>query len=375
MRDVLIVGGGPVGTMLGCLLALRGLDVQVLERRTEPSLRSRAIGIHPPLLGVLEQVGVAEALVRRATHVEEGSVRCDGRTLGRLSFSALPTPYPYVAMLPQYETESLLRERFQELRPGGLRGGVSVSEVRRRHDYAEVVTDAGETFQARYVVGADGARSRVRESAGLPWLAVGGRETYLMCDYGDTGIYGADAVLYFERGGVVESFPLPDGTRRWVAMTDFLAEHASSSDLADVVRHRTGAVVGQARGVASAFEVQQHRTNRMVAGRVLLVGDAAHQISPIGGQGMNLGWLEAAALAPALARAVAEGDAAASALAMYSRTRMRAARMAMRQAGFNMSMGRPVRGLRLQARNALVRTLAVPPTSALVARAFTMRWL
>lgn len=375
MRDVLIVGGGPVGTMLACLLALRGLDVQVLEQRTEPSTRSRAIGIHPPLLAVLEQIGVAEALVRRATHVEDGTVHCDGRLLGRLSFSALPTPYPFVAMLPQYETESLLRARFEQLRPGGLRGGVTATGVRQLADHVEVDTGDGETLRARYVVAADGARSLVRESAGIGWTPRGGRETYLMCDYADTGIYGETAVLYFERGGVVESFPLPDGTRRWVAMTDFLATDASSRDLADIVRHRTGAVVGEARGVASAFEVQQNRAPRMVAGRIVLVGDAAHQISPIGGQGMNLGWLDAAALAPALERALAEVDAAASVLAAYSRTRIRAARMAMRQAGFNMSMGRPVRGVRLHTRNALVRSLAVPPTSALVARAFTMRWL
>ncbi|KFF60198.1 hypothetical protein JF66_05995 [Cryobacterium sp. MLB-32] len=375
MRDVLIVGGGPVGTMLACLLAVEGLDVEVLEQRTEPSMRSRAIGIHPPLLAVLEQIGVAEDLVGRATHVEEGTVHCDGRMLGRMSFSALPTRYPFVAMLPQYETESLLRARFAHLRPGGLRGGVTVTDVRDRTDHAEVVTDAGEILQARYVVAADGARSRVRESAGMPWTDVGGRQTYLMCDYADTGMHGDTAVLYFERGGVVESFPLPDGTRRWVAITDFLAPHASSGELADIIRHRTGAAVGEPRGVASAFEVQQRRAHGLVRGRVALVGDAGHQISPIGGQGMNLGWLDAAELAPALARAVADADAAASALAAYSRRRMRAARMAMRQAGFNMSMGRPVRGVRLVARNALVRTLAVPPTNALVARAFTMRWL
>lgn len=375
MRDVLIVGGGPVGALLACLLAVRGLDVAVLEQRSEPSMRSRAIGIHPPLLAVLEQIGVAEELLRRATHVREGSVQCDGRVLGRLSFSGLPTPYPFVAMLPQYETESLLRARLEQLRPAALRGGVTVTEVRQRPCCAEVVTDAGETLQARYVVAADGARSRVRASAGLRWTAVGGRETYLMSDYADTGIHGDVAVLYFERGGVVESFPLPDGTRRWVAMTDFLATDASSSDLAELIRHRTGAAVGEPRGAASAFQVQQRRSNRMVAGRVALVGDAAHQISPIGGQGMNLGWLDAAALAPALERALSGAGDAASVLSTYSRTRMRAARMAMRQAGFNMSMGRPVRGVRLHARNALVRTLAVPPTNALVARAFTMRWL
>ena len=378
MRDVVIVGGGPVGTMLASLLAVRGLDVQVLEQRTEPSLRSRAIGIHPPLLQILDEIGVTDSLVKRAVHVTRGSVLCDGRTLGRLSFTDLPTRHRFVAMLPQYETEALLRERFEQLRPGAFRGGAEVTGVTEVGDHVEVTTAGGETFQARYVVAADGARSRVREAAGIGWQALGSHETYLMCDYVDTGNHGAAALLYFERGGVVESFPLPDGHRRWVAMTDFLATTASSTDLADIIRHRTGTSVTQPRGTASPFEVQQRIADRFVAGRVVLVGDAAHQISPIGGQGMNLGWLDAAALAPALARALSESGSAGAgeaALAAYSRTRRRSARTAMLQAGFNMSMGRPARGLRLRARNALVRTLAVPPTNAVVARAFTMRWL
>jgi len=62
-------------------------------------------------------------------------------------------------------------------------------------------------------------------------------------------------------------------------------------------------------------------------------------------------------------------------LAGYDRRRRRSARMAARQAGFNMAMGRPARGLRLRLRNGAVRLLAQPPLNGLLARAFTMRWL
>jgi 2-polyprenyl-6-methoxyphenol hydroxylase-like FAD-dependent oxidoreductase len=111
------------------------------------------------------------------------------------------------------------------------------------------------------------------------------------------------------------------------------------------------------------------------AGRIVLVGDAAHEISPIGGQGMNLGWLDAVALAPALQRALLDPAAAASVLAKYDRTRRSAGRRAALQAGFNMNMGRPAHGARLRARNAVVRSLTLPPANEVVARAFTMRWL
>jgi 2-polyprenyl-6-methoxyphenol hydroxylase-like FAD-dependent oxidoreductase len=388
MRDVVIVGGGPVGTMLAGVLAVGGLDVEVLEQRERPSLRSRAIGIHPPSLRALARIGIADALLERAVQIRAGEVRCDGRKLGQLSFARAASEYPFVASLPQFETEALLRDRFEQLRPGRYRSGVTVTGVHEGGDSALVSTDSG-PIEARYVIGADGARSRVRHAADIAWRQLGGRETYLMGDFADPGAGNTDAVLYFERGGVVESFPLPGARRRWVAMTDFLAADADSADLAALIRHRTGVSVAEPLGTASAFAVQQRLAGRMHSeprqtsrrggprpvGRIVLVGDAAHQISPIGGQGMNLGWLDAVALAPVLQRALLDPGAAASVLSVYDRTRRGAARRAAVQAGFNMKMGRPAHGLRLGTRNALVRALTLPPANRLVARAFTMRWL
>ncbi|TFD73359.1 FAD-dependent monooxygenase [Cryobacterium sp. Sr8] len=413
MRDVVIVGGGPVGILLGCLLAVRGVDVEVLEQRRQPSMRSRAIGIHPPSLGALEQIGVADDLIARAVRIRGGVVSCDGRTLGRLSFAEAAARYPFVVALPQYETEALLRARFEQLRPGGLRPGVTVLGVRDVGDHVEVTARGRGSVRARYVVGADGARSVVRDALHIGWTSHGGGETYLMGDFAEPGEGGAgagnagvrgegaagaasggagssgeagsgaagaasgsgEAVLYFERGGVVESFPLPNGRRRWVALTDGLVTDACSADLAGIIRDRTGVLLPPSADPPSAFSVRQRLADRMLAGRVVLVGDAAHEISPIGGQGMNLGWLDAVALAPAVALALADPASAEAALAEFDRRRRRSARMAARQAGFNMAMGRPASGVRLRARNALVRVLAVPPARGILARAFTMRWL
>ncbi|TFC93668.1 FAD-dependent monooxygenase [Cryobacterium breve] len=380
MPDVIVVGGGPVGILLAGLLAVRGVDVEVLEQRVEPSLRSRAIGIHPPSLRALEQLGVAGQVIGRAVRIRGGVVRSDGRTLGRMAFTESADRTQSVISLPQSETEAVLRARFAELAPGRLRGGVTVTGVCDLGDRVSVDTvrtggTTAQTLEARYVVAADGARSLVRDLLGIRSAARTGGETYLMCDYPDTGEYPGEAVLFFERGGVVESFPLPRGRRRWVAMTPTLMTDATSEDLAMLIRARTGVYLPPTTAGASAFSVQQRLAARLVAGRVVLIGDAAHQISPIGGQGMNLGWLDALQLAPALQQALRDPAAAASVLGHYDRRRRRSARMAARQAGFNMAMGGPVQGLRLRLRNGLVRTLAVPPASAVLARAFTMRWL
>jgi 2-polyprenyl-6-methoxyphenol hydroxylase-like FAD-dependent oxidoreductase len=111
----------------------------------------------------------------------------------------------------------------------------------------------------------------------------------------------------------------------------------------------------------------------MVSGRTALIGDAAHEISPIGGQGMNLGWLDAQALLPAILAAV-RGGPSAEALRRFDSTRRRAAAAAARQAEVNMALGRPLPAGLLRPRNAAIAGVAaIPAVNALVARRFTMQ--
>jgi 2-polyprenyl-6-methoxyphenol hydroxylase-like FAD-dependent oxidoreductase len=112
----------------------------------------------------------------------------------------------------------------------------------------------------------------------------------------------------------------------------------------------------------------------MVTGRTILIGDAAHEVSPIGGQGMNLGLLDALALAPILAAALDTGGGMAAPLRCFERTRLRAAATAVRQSEINMALGRPLPAPLLAVRNrAISAAAAVPAVNLLVARRFTMQ--
>jgi 2-polyprenyl-6-methoxyphenol hydroxylase-like FAD-dependent oxidoreductase len=413
-HDVAIVGAGAVGLLLACLLAQRGVDVVVLERRAAAGERTRAIGIHPPGMRALDTAGVGAAVRRLGVPIRDGVVTCQGRELGRLAFADEP-----VWSLPQRETERLLEARLAELAPGALRRAVEVCGLRTAARHVELdlarrtrrgVTEHNEAgaavpgmwraereqlgaegepgldvsveadgaaarLHARYVVGADGVRSTVRRLAGIGWARRRGGAEYVMGDSADTTDAPATALLRFEPAGVVESFPLPGGRRRWVAWVRRAPALLTPAVLATIVAARTGASVDlQTATDPSAFVARQRLAERFARGRIALAGDAAHEVSPIGGQGMNLGWLDAVRLDAELARALAAAAPEAP-FGPYHRARRSAALRATRQAAFNMAMGAPAAGARLAARNLLVRVCAVWPLRTLLASAFTMRRL
>jgi 2-polyprenyl-6-methoxyphenol hydroxylase-like FAD-dependent oxidoreductase len=176
--------------------------------------------------------------------------------------------------------------------------------------------------------------------------------------------------LYCEPGGIVESFPLPEGRRRWV-VADPLNRLRDGAAFAREIEERTG-VRPHPTLPPTAFRAQQHRAVRAAAGRVVLLGDALHETSPIGGQGMNLGWNGARRLAAAIGRSL---RGAAPDFSAYERSALLSAARAQRRSWFYMTMGLPARGVPLVIRNTVIRALGSPPLRGSAADLITMRGL
>ena len=382
--DAVIVGGGPVGLFLGCCLAQLGLDFVVLEKHAEPLQHSRSIGIHPPSLERFEQLGLVDELLARGIKVKKGlafgfsKLKPRPELLGELDFSLCPEPYTYVLTLPQYVTEKILADYLCTSRPGALWRRSEVKEVKNTdigREHAEITcTVDGETrtLKARVVIGCDGKHSLVRNAAGIPFK--GGRypDSYLMGDFADLTDLGNDAALYLTQEGIIESFPLPNQVRRWVVKMPHALERATPPDLTNVVKERLGVEVpAETNTMLSSFGIERYLAKRFAEGRFALAGDAAHVVSPIGGQGMNLGWLDAWRLAEALLET--KRGTGLGALERYSRTRRRAAQAAIVRAEFNTVMGRgtPLAPLRDFGLRGVLHT----PLKRVFAYMFTMRGL
>ena len=358
--DVLVVGAGPSGLTLAASLAERGVRTTVIDRQAEGANTSRAAVVHARTLEVLEPLDVARRLVARGIQARRFTVRDRDRVLMPIGFEDLPTRYPYTLMVSQAVTESVLLERFTELGGHVLRPR-SLVDLHQDASGATVTLDDGQQLRARYVVGADGMHSTVRERAGIGFTGAAYGESFVLADVRLTGAVPSDEViLYFSPAGMVVVAPLPDGVHRIVATVDNAPEQpdiAYVQALLDTRGPKAERAVVHDVVWGSRFRVHHRLADVYRSGRVLLAGDAAHVHSPAGGQGMNAGILDAVTLADALQQALAGND---SALDAYGAVRRPIAQqiVALADRLTRMAVVRP--GWRVL-RNVLLSTLSLLP--------------
>jgi 2-polyprenyl-6-methoxyphenol hydroxylase-like FAD-dependent oxidoreductase len=361
--DVLVVGAGPTGLTLAATLLTRGIKATIVDKAPRGADTSRAAAVNARTLEVLEDLDVSRRLVKAGLIAPRFTMRQGPKLLIPVDFSNLPTAYPYTLMISQADTERVLEERLGELGAEVTRPK-SLSRLDQDDTGVTATFDDGETVRARYVVGADGMHSTVREQAGIGFTGGEFAESFVLADVRVTGEAPRDEViLFYARDGLNVLAPLPDGIFRIVAPAADAPEKPSVEfvqDLLDTRGFGPGRTVVTELLWGSRFRIHHRVADSYRAGRLLLAGDAAHVHSPAGGQGMNLGITDAVALATALTEALHQEPQGPDTLDAYSAGQRHKAREVLTLTGRLTRVATLPRPLR-PARNSVMRLAAHVP--------------
>jgi len=344
--DVAIVGYGPVGQTLAILLGQRGWRVAVLEKQPEAYPLPRAVHFDHEVARILQAAGLGRELPRLSEPADVYEWRnAAGETLLRIGSNPVGlSGWPEANMFSQPDLERALDARARSLPGVAVRRGADVVDVRPSPDDVELVAaSAGERVRARWVVGCDGANSFVRRQIGATVTDLGFFFDWLIVD-----VVPSEPRVWDPINGqlcdparpttIVSGGP---GRRRWEFM------RLPGEDIAELNTERTAWRLLEPWDLRpenatlerhAVYTFQARWVDRWRTGRILLAGDAAHQMPPFAGQGMCSGIRDAANLAWKLDLVLA-GKAADSLLDTYASERIPQVRQAIE---FSIELGKVI---------------------------------
>ena len=309
-EPILIVGGGPSGLVMATEFARRGVPCRVVDIARGATDKSKAVGIQARTLEVFENMGIADEFTARGVKVMAANFFHDDRRLAHITLSELDSPFPYVLMLPQNETERILQSHLESL-------GVEVEREVRMTGFtqdsdgvtAALLHQDGRTEEMRtpWIIGCDGAHSTVRHVLNLPFQGEEYAEGFTLADVRIDWPQRDDELhVFLHDTWLLAAFPLPEG--RWRLIADLPPDQAPIDQSPSLAEWQTlmdercpvKATLSDPLWTAN-YRIHRRLVSQFREGRAFLVGDAAHVHSPVGAQGMNTGIQDAFNLAWKLA--------------------------------------------------------------------------
>lgn len=316
-HSVLIAGAGPTGLSMAIELNRAGIPVRLIDKSEQPAQHSQALVVQSRTLEQFERYGIAEDAVARGRKLHRATLVSEGKTIVTFDLDRIPGRYPFVLFLPQSDTERLLTEHLQSL-GGQIERGTELLSFQNGKDGVEAQlrhkSGTRQTVPARWLIGCDGAHSVVREGIHVPFK---GDTVGLDFFLGDLELEGPDVpgdalMVHLHHGNVVFFGRLDDKLIRVIVIMKRdedslpMKQQVTLADFQRAIDLAGAKMTAKSATWMTPFHINQRKAEHYRVDSVLLVGDASHIHSPVGGQGMNTGIQDAANLAWKIA-AVADG--------------------------------------------------------------------
>ena len=331
--DIAVVGAGPVGGSFARALASSGLSVALVESGAERPLPSsgfdqRVYALNGHSRRFLERCEIWQRLSReRIAPVRE--MRVFGDDASKIEFSAYRSGVPELAsIVEEANLQQALYSALATQSDLSFLTGVGCTGVRWNDALATLSLSDGRQIEARLVVAADGAESALRAAAGITTQVRHYAQTGVVANFQAGRAHRDVAYQWFLNPGVLALLPLPGNhiSMVWSAPDAHAKALLSSGaeELAAIVEKASSGTLGRLQPISAAlgFPLRRMRARRLVGPRLALIGDTAHNVHPLAGQGLNLGFGDAQALAAVLAERGLERDSGAvSLLRRFERSR------------------------------------------------------
>lgn len=309
--EVLIVGAGPCGLTAAAFLAHYGVKVRIIDKKSQQTSTSNAIGIQARTLELFEEIGVSSVMTERSLCCSKVNVLKNSNHLGYFDFGCVDTDYPFICGIPQNETETILIDYLKSKNVNVEYGTELISFEKTQLGVITQIKGQNGTIQVDYpwMIAADGYHSQIRENCKIDFVGGDFNYHFIMIDAKiKNGDFPAKELVLASNDQIsMFAFPMQESCR-------FIAEvsrssYKNSEPSAAVFTALTNqlspyTITLDQPSWKSNFYVHERLAKQYISDHVLLLGDAAHVHIPAGAQGMNMGMQDAINLSWKLSRVI-----------------------------------------------------------------------